>query len=511
MVQGFLREYWLAKAALILRRFVQVKGIGKNFRFAGADTTQHQRPDIRGQLIPVGVDATPFKSEGIVRKNWEAIVNRGREQVRLNWDGRGGWDVVDKILLKVTTYMVSYNMKWLCWTAASHLIVFRIVQHPPQNPYLVISDVVQVDDTRKPDPDPVDRRIGERWMTCVVGCSLAGLAAPSRGQFHFDVEDLSSTSGDPKVTPAEEDDLNALSDTAGETSSGSNWTPQSGRQSGRYIDAFLVFSKGEVPCALAAPLVGSPLLTETEQCDQEGLPYRYRKTMDILCSTVPRLNVNGFLGRGSTGTVFSGSWQGKDVAVKLAESEESRDRLRLESLWYGKIAEREQAKDILPTFFGRFRHSIFDVLVLSKEGNALTSWNDLVEDERLELFSMALKLHQAGLRHGDLEPRNVLRSTTGQLKLVDLSEASEHQCCGTVQRGSRKRRRLYRCSELIRLRRELDLDNPKEGASHATHANDTGQTLSGVARVRFDAAPEHRKIQNYKGETRSLQRVNRNA
>ncbi|KAF8476479.1 hypothetical protein JB92DRAFT_3134480 [Gautieria morchelliformis] len=338
MVQGFLGKYWLASAALILQRFVQVKGIGEIFEFAPADTTRHQQPDIRGQLTLVGVDVArvdisiiELKSEGIV-----------------------------------TTYLVSYNMTWLCWTAASHLIVFRLVHHPPQNPYLVISDVVQVEDTREPDPDPVDKRIGERWMTCVVGCSLAGLAAHSRGQFHFDVEDLSSTSGDPKATPAEEEDLNALSDTttsAGETSSGSNWTPQSGRQSGRYIDAFLVSSKGEVPCALAAPLVGSPLLTETEQYDQEGLPYRYRKTMDILCSTVPRLNVNGFLGRGSTGKVFSGSWQGKDVAVKLAEREESRDRLRLESVWYGKIAEREQAKDILPTFFGRFRHSFFDVLV----------------------------------------------------------------------------------------------------------------------------------------------------
>ncbi|KAF8520571.1 hypothetical protein JB92DRAFT_1903039 [Gautieria morchelliformis] len=246
MVQGFLGKYWLARAALILRRFVQVKGIGRIFEFAPADTTQHQRPDTRGQLTPVGVDVAPvdisiieLKSEGIVRKNWEAIVNRGREGVRLDWDGRARWDVVDMILLKVTTYMVSYNMKWLCWTAASHLIVFRIVHHPPQNPYLVISDVVQVDDTRKRDPDPVDKRIGERWMTCVVGCSLAGLAAHSRGKFHFDVEDLSSTSGDPKATPAEEEDLNALSDTttsAGETSSGSNWTPRSGRQSGRCID-----------------------------------------------------------------------------------------------------------------------------------------------------------------------------------------------------------------------------------------------------------------------------------
>lgn len=75
-------------------------------------------------------------------------------------------------------------------------------------------------------------------MTCVVRCSLAGVAAHSQGQFHFDVEDLISISGDPKATPAEEES-NALSDTttsAEETSSGSNWTPQSRRQIGLYID-----------------------------------------------------------------------------------------------------------------------------------------------------------------------------------------------------------------------------------------------------------------------------------
>ena len=49
---------------------------------------------------------------------------------------------------------------------------------------------------------------------------------------------------------------------------------------------------------------------------------------------------------------------------------------------------------------------------------------------------MVLKLHQAGLCHGDLESRNVLRSTPGQLKLVDLCEASERQCCGTVVSSS---------------------------------------------------------------------------
>ncbi|KAF8517635.1 hypothetical protein JB92DRAFT_3303961 [Gautieria morchelliformis] len=351
---------------------------------------QGRLTSIDGGLVDINI--MELKSEGIVRHFWEAIINRGHGDAQLPWDGRTRWDPVDMILLKVASYMVFHKMTWLCWTAASHLIVFRLVHHPPQKPYLVISDVVQVDDTRKPDPDPVDKRI-----------------AHSQGKFHFHVEDHTSVIGDPNPTP-EEQKLKALSDSimsAAGTSSGSNWTPQSGRQRSPYID--------------------------TEQCDQAGLPYNYQKMEDILSSTIPWLNVNGFLGCGSTGEVFSGSWQGKDVAVKIAESKKARVRLRLESVWYARIAEREPAKDILPTFFGWFRHSFFDMLVLSNEGSALDSWNDLLPDERLELFSMALKLHQAGICHRDLEPRNVLHSITGQLKLVDLSEAvSEHQCCGIV-------------------------------------------------------------------------------
>jgi serine/threonine protein kinase len=213
-----------------------------------------------------------------------------------------------------------------------------------------------------------------------------------------------------------------------------------------------MFSLGEAPPGLTAPLVSSPVTTETEQDDQ-GLPYRYWKTEDVLSSTIPRLRLNGFLGRGSTGTVYSGSWHGQDVAVKVVETEEPRARLRLESLWYAKISEKEPAKHVLPAFIGRFRHSLFDVLVLSKEGSALDSWDDLIPDERyvlptcqgffestahfrLELFSMVVVLHQAGLLHGDLEPRNVLRSTTGQLKLVDLSAASEHECAWRVVSSS---------------------------------------------------------------------------
>jgi len=145
-----------------------------------------------------------------------------------------------------------------------------------------------------------------------------------------------------------------------------------------------VFSLGEVPRGLSAPLINSPLTTETEQGDQ-GLPYRYWKAEDVLSSTIPRLYVYSCLGRGSTGTVFSGSWHGQGVAVKIAESDMSRVRLRSESRLYAKVAERESMKHILPAFIGWFRHSVFDVLVLSKEGSALTSWDDLIPAKRYVL------------------------------------------------------------------------------------------------------------------------------
>ena len=105
-VRDFLGNIWLKKAARILQKFVQTKSIGNAFRFAPADTAQHQQPDIRGRLTRidgsrVDISIIELKGELIVRKFWKDIINRGREEVRLDWDGRGRWDVVDKILIKV--------------------------------------------------------------------------------------------------------------------------------------------------------------------------------------------------------------------------------------------------------------------------------------------------------------------------------------------------------------------------------------------------------------------------
>ena len=105
------------------------------------------------------------------------------------------------------------------------------------------------------------------------------------------------------------------------------------------ILSILRLLNGEVPDALAAPLVVSSLSTETKQGKQDCRAGIGRRKI-ILSSTIPRLNASGFLGRGSTGMVFSVSWQDKEVAVKIAEGEESCDRLHSESVWYTRIAEK---------------------------------------------------------------------------------------------------------------------------------------------------------------------------
>jgi hypothetical protein len=105
-VRCFLDPTWLSRAAVIVDKFVRVKGIGNAFEFAGGDALKRQQPDVRGQLRPiegglVDVSIMELKSEGIVRNFWREILYRGEEDVRLPWDARGRWDVVDKILLKV--------------------------------------------------------------------------------------------------------------------------------------------------------------------------------------------------------------------------------------------------------------------------------------------------------------------------------------------------------------------------------------------------------------------------
>jgi len=111
-----LDQTWLSRAALILDRFVQVKGIASTFKFAGADTSQHQQPDVQGQLISIegclviDVSIMELKSGAIARNFWWQILDCGEKNAQPPWDRKKGiWDTVDKILLKVSAPYINLH------------------------------------------------------------------------------------------------------------------------------------------------------------------------------------------------------------------------------------------------------------------------------------------------------------------------------------------------------------------------------------------------------------------
>jgi hypothetical protein len=107
-VRHLLDHTWLRRASRILDKFVQVKGIGKKFKFAGTDTSHPQQLDFHAQLTPIGgvpvtVSLIELKSEGITRKCWKNIIKHGWERAQLDWDAISSRKMADKIILKVCT------------------------------------------------------------------------------------------------------------------------------------------------------------------------------------------------------------------------------------------------------------------------------------------------------------------------------------------------------------------------------------------------------------------------
>ncbi|KAJ7749800.1 hypothetical protein DFH07DRAFT_942001 [Mycena maculata] len=91
-------------------------------------------------------------------------------------------------------------------------------------------------------------------------------------------------------------------------------------------------------------------------------------------------------------------------------------------------------------------------LILEHAGTTLSSrdvpWKDLelTQQEKLDLYDAFRQLHAAGVVHGDVAARNILRRPSGAFCLVDFDRSSlNHVCPGPT------------CEELARLQRNLGL------------------------------------------------------
>ncbi|KAF7294889.1 hypothetical protein MIND_01026800 [Mycena indigotica] len=104
---------------------------------------------------------------------------------------------------------------------------------------------------------------------------------------------------------------------------------------------------------------------------------------------------------------------------------------------------------VVPSLFGMYRNLSdgSSILVVSYAGVALENFDQLTSKERQTLFRRVTQLHQAGVVHNDLEPRNVVLCARYGPRIIDFDNSSmNHTCPG----GS--------CQELCLLARSLGLD-----------------------------------------------------
>ncbi|KAJ7082271.1 hypothetical protein B0H15DRAFT_758575, partial [Mycena belliarum] len=119
------------------------------------------------------------------------------------------------------------------------------------------------------------------------------------------------------------------------------------------------------------------------------------------------------------------------VVAKIAHGSAATHRLDREFLAYSTL--RTWQGVAIPRIFGIYTSADekTKVLLMSDAGTTLRDFSDLDPTEKQLLFARLVCLHQGGVLHNDLEPRNVARSKTSGPLIIDFDEASlNHECPG---------------------------------------------------------------------------------
>jgi tRNA A-37 threonylcarbamoyl transferase component Bud32 len=144
--------------------------------------------------------------------------------------------------------------------------------------------------------------------------------------------------------------------------------------------------------------------------------------------------------------VFRGQFDGRPIVAKICADRTHRAEpgLREEYAVYQTL--RDLQGSAIPRCYGLFRVADFaDLLLLEDCGESLESYDKLtpyqrcasclrhavmaLNDPRGTLWSHVSKIHCRNVCHHDLEPRNVVMSSSGQLRVVDFELSDRfHKC-----------------------------------------------------------------------------------
>ncbi|KAJ7506673.1 hypothetical protein B0H11DRAFT_239431 [Mycena galericulata] len=172
--------------------------------------------------------------------------------------------------------------------------------------------------------------------------------------------------------------------------------------------------------------------------------------------TIPHLHISGRISLGDIAQVFKGALDGVPVVFKSYPTPQASDYLACEVAAYTRL--RDEAVHVVPRLLGVYRlpGESWSGLLLEDVGSALghAFWDDvaLTVGEKQEIYEAIRAIHEAGVLHGDVEPRNIARASGGgPLRVIDFGSASMgHGCPG---RG---------CRELRGLREALRMEDVRE-------------------------------------------------
>ncbi|KAF7328197.1 RIO-like kinase [Mycena venus] len=135
------------------------------------------------------------------------------------------------------------------------------------------------------------------------------------------------------------------------------------------------------------------------------------------------------------------------IVAKAAYQSSALDRLQHEFAVYEFL--RALQGVVIPSLFGMYRNLSdgSSMLVTSYAGVTLKDFDTLYLKDRQTLLLRVVRLHQAGVLHNDLEPRNVVLSERSGPRIIDFDNATLDHTCARLS-----------CKELCELAHCLGLD-----------------------------------------------------
>ncbi|OCB89155.1 kinase-like protein [Sanghuangporus baumii] len=339
---------------------------------------------------------------------------------------RPGDSVESRIVNMLCMYMGSHRAKWLALTS-HHKWMFLQFHNEPKNPYVSYSSVIpQQNDTR-----PFRALLG---MMISAEFEIEVKSKVTRTRRLHPIKEEKQAKEDPPLDPEKQDKSGSYK---GQTR-GTRDEPPVLRPGTHSEDPPVLMFSWSTRVAdhehwfLFDAMFGADWCYSLSKSDG---PIMLRLLRDI--------------GEGISGIVYEAKididGHGEDpsspsFAVKIVQKSDSDfvgcliQSLHKELDFYRVINQAMQEgrirDGIVPRCYGLFESKDMVMLVMDYGGETLDNeeWARLTYKDKIEIFESALSLHDIGISHADLEPRNILRSADGSFKIIDFSLSALHEC-----------------------------------------------------------------------------------